>query len=124
MSHDYQVTYEIEGFLEKNRDSLPDTVVDALRQTTLRLLAALFSSAQSSSPRRDQLRKSFLRKRWGCERGERGREEEEGEEGMRRRERRGGGGGRGGEEEEEGEEGEGEEGEGWESSTLDPRFRR
>ncbi|CAI8048136.1 Myosin-IIIb, partial [Geodia barretti] len=32
------VTYEIEGFIEKNRDSLPEPVADALRFTSLQLL--------------------------------------------------------------------------------------
>ena len=59
------MTYEIEGILEKNKDSLPDTVVDALRFTSLRLLGALFTPQSSGGGgRTDQLRKSFLKKRF------------------------------------------------------------
>ena len=71
ISCDYQVNYEIEGFIEKNRDSLPEPVEDALRLTSLQLLGILFTSSGrgggggggGGGSRGDQLRKSFLRKR-------------------------------------------------------------
>ena len=69
LSHDCQVTYEIEGFIEKNRDSLPEPVADALRFTSLRLLGILFTPSDGgggAGSRADQLRKSFLRKRCVC----------------------------------------------------------
>ncbi|CAI8008949.1 Myosin-IIIb [Geodia barretti] len=70
ISHDCQVTYEIEGFIEKNRDSLPEPVADALRFTSLQLLGILFTTSGGGGgegggggrSRGDQLRKSFLRK--------------------------------------------------------------
>ena len=72
ISHDCQVTYEIEGFIEKNRDSLPEPVADALRFTSLQLLGILFTTSGGGGgegggggrSRGDQLRKSFLRKRY------------------------------------------------------------
>ena len=69
LSCDCQVTYDIDGFLEKNRDSLPDMVAEALRVSSLRLLGTLFSPRSGGGGggggggRGDQLRKSFLRKR-------------------------------------------------------------
>ena len=71
LSHDTQVTYEIEGFIEKNRDSLPEPVEDALHFTSLHLLGILFTASGGGGRggggggggRGDQLRKSFLRKR-------------------------------------------------------------
>ena len=49
-----------EGFLEKNKDTLPDTLVDAVKTSSKRLVRTLFRRASEGS----MLRKSTLRKRW------------------------------------------------------------
>ena len=58
-----QVEYESEGFLEKNKDALPDAVVEALRFSSLRLLRTLFTRDPCSYTG-SQLKKSVLRKRY------------------------------------------------------------
>ena len=55
-----QVKYVAEGFLEKNKDTLPDTLVDAVKTSSKRLVRTLFRRASEGS----MLRKSTLRKRW------------------------------------------------------------
>ena len=54
-----QVKYVAEGFLEKNKDTLPDTLVDAVKTSSKRLVRTLFRRASEGS----MLRKSTLRKR-------------------------------------------------------------
>ena len=54
-----QVEYMAEGFLEKNKDTLPDMLVDLVKVSSLRLIRALFRRPSSGS----QLRKSIMRKR-------------------------------------------------------------
>lgn len=54
-----QVKYVAEGFLEKNKDTLPDTLVDAVKNSSMRLLRTLFRRSSSDS----MLRRSTLRKR-------------------------------------------------------------
>ena len=56
-----KVKYEVDGFLEKNKDLLPDQVVTVLRFSDMRLVWSLFSSQQNTST--NQLRKSMMRKR-------------------------------------------------------------
>lgn len=55
-----QVKYVAEGFLEKNKDTLPDTLVDAVKNSSMRLLRTLFRRSSSGS----MLRRSTLRKRY------------------------------------------------------------
>ena len=52
--------YEIEGFLEKNKDSLPDAVVAAVKFSSLRLIRTLFMRPPGAA---SQLRKSIMKKR-------------------------------------------------------------
>ena len=49
-----------EGFLEKNKDTLPDTLVDTVKNSSMRLLRTLFRRPPSDST----LRRSTLRKRY------------------------------------------------------------
>lgn len=59
-----QVEYKADGFLDKNKDSLPDSVVETLRSSGLRLTRTLFLR-QSEQPAASQIKKSALPKRWG-----------------------------------------------------------
>lgn len=56
-----QVLYRIEGFLEKNKDSLPETLVDSVKYGEVKLIRTLFR--RPANPNSD-LKKSILRKRW------------------------------------------------------------
>ncbi len=58
-----QVEYQADGFLDKNKDSLPDSVVDTLRSSALRLPRTLFVR-QSEQPAASQIKKSALPKRY------------------------------------------------------------
>ncbi len=59
----------MEGFLERNKDSLPDSVVEAVKLSSLRLVRTLFVR-RSEQPVGSQIRKSAMPKRWvvcvGC----------------------------------------------------------
>lgn len=56
-----QVLYRIEGFLEKNKDSLPETLVDSVKYGEIKLIRTLFR--RPANPNSD-LKKSILRKKW------------------------------------------------------------
>ncbi len=57
-----QVEYKADGFLDKNKDSLPDPVVETLRSSDLRLIRTLFIR-QSEQPAASQIKKTALPKR-------------------------------------------------------------
>lgn len=54
------VMYSVEGFLEKNKDSLPETLVDAVKYGNVRLLRALFRRPANPN---SVLKKSVMKKR-------------------------------------------------------------
>ena len=54
-----QVKYVAEGFLEKNKDSLPDTLLDSVKDSSMRLMRTLFRRTSNGS----MLRRSILRKK-------------------------------------------------------------
>ena len=56
-----QVKYVAEGFLEKNKDTLPDTLVDAVKTSSMRLVRTLFRRSLDGGQL--QLKKSMMRKR-------------------------------------------------------------
>ena len=56
-----QVRYEAEGFLDRNKDSLPDPVVTSLKYSSVRLVRTLFTRHPNYSG--SQLRHSFLAKK-------------------------------------------------------------
>ncbi len=55
-----RVLYRIEGFLEKNKDSLPEMLVDAVKYGNVKLLRTLFRRPANPN---SELKKSVLRKR-------------------------------------------------------------
>jgi myosin heavy subunit len=55
------VKYVAEGFLEKNKDSLPDTLMDTVKSSSMRLVRTLFRRADGRGG--SQLRRSTMRKR-------------------------------------------------------------
>lgn len=57
-----QVEYQAEGFLEKNKDSLPDSIVSAVKYSSISLIRTLFLRRSEHSTG-NNLRKSILIKR-------------------------------------------------------------
>lgn len=54
------VLYRAQSFLEKNKDSLPDTLVGVVKYCNVKLIGTLFRRPANPS---SELRKSILRKR-------------------------------------------------------------
>lgn len=57
-----QVQYKVSGFLEKNKDSLPESVVGAVKYSSIRLIRTLFMRG-SEHTTGSNIRKNALLKR-------------------------------------------------------------